>query len=187
MSGDPRIELASGMTFPLLNPSPADIKIKDIAHSLALQCRYNGHCRRFFSVAEHSVLCADLARDKGFPLALQRLVFLHDAAEAYVGDVTGPLKDLLPRFKPIERRIQTAIRCAFGLSYPIESDATLIKQIDIIMLASESRHLMFSCGRDWDLPEQSDSHIPIECWAPPKAEQYFLAKFTILFPESEIT
>lgn len=81
------IQTFTGKKFPLDKPDPALIDIEGIAHALSLLCRFNGHCTRFCSVAEHSV---HVAREIDLDLAMEGL--LHDAAEAYLGDVHSPLK-----------------------------------------------------------------------------------------------
>jgi hypothetical protein len=84
------MQLLSGKAFYVTDPKPEDIDILDIAHSLSMQCRYNGHTKGFYSVAEHSVLVANLV-----PPRLRLQALLHDASEAYVGDVIRPIKRLL--------------------------------------------------------------------------------------------
>lgn len=95
--------------FDILEPEKYAYDIEEIAHSLSQLCRYTGHCKTFYSVAEHCVLVSQLVPR---PFALAGL--LHDASEAFVGDVSSPLKKLLKDYKPIEHRIQDAISSHFG-------------------------------------------------------------------------
>lgn len=88
----PMIEVASGGFVDLLNPDPGTITLEDIARGLANTCRYGGHVKRFYSVAEHAVLVRDLLRSRGAGPSCQLAALFHDAAEAYLGDVVAPLK-----------------------------------------------------------------------------------------------
>ena len=81
----PTITLASGRLFDFLDPHGSDFSIEDIAHGLAHVCRYAGQCRAFFSVAEHSIIVSDLVTEFAYE------ALLHDAAEAFIGDITRPL------------------------------------------------------------------------------------------------
>jgi hypothetical protein len=106
--------------------SANDVDIEDVAHALSHLCRYNGHCPVFYSVAQHCVR-ASLAVPKQFALS----ALLHDAAEAYIGDVTSPLKALLPSYTALERMILGEILIRFGqnptLPQPVrEADRALL-------------------------------------------------------------
>ena len=90
-----RIELYTGGFLDFEKPDPAQIKLHDVAHGLAQLCRYTGQTRHFFSVAEHACLVANRLRKLGEPLMVQWEGLHHDNAEAFVGDVNRPLKDLL--------------------------------------------------------------------------------------------
>jgi len=104
------IQTISGKKFPLEEPDPSRIDIEDIAHALSLLCRFNGHCTKFHSVAEHSVhVSHEIAQD----LALVGL--LHDAAEAYLGDMPSPLKKKLSQFSEFEHKMEVAIAERFGI------------------------------------------------------------------------
>jgi 5'-deoxynucleotidase YfbR-like HD superfamily hydrolase len=83
------INTVSGIEMDLLNPTPEMIDINDIAHSLGMQCRFGGHVSMFYSVAQHSVFVAGKA-----PAELRKHALLHDAAEAYLQDITAPLKNI---------------------------------------------------------------------------------------------
>src|SRR5690349_6806238 len=96
----------SGVQFDLLKPDPSVVHLEDIAHALSHLCRYTGHCNRFYSVAEHSVIVSLMVPPSEPKLAMQGL--LHDATEAYVNDLARPLKDLLPEYKEIEMRVWLA-------------------------------------------------------------------------------
>lgn len=119
----------SGTYFDPLNPRVEDVHLADIAHGLAHICRYGGHVASFYSVAEHSLhVSAQVWRtfgDKEVALA----ALLHDATEAYIGDVVRPLKNLLPEYKEIEHRLARVIEQKFGLK-PHATEAAAIKVCD---------------------------------------------------------
>lgn len=118
------ISTVSGRFYDLLAPEKYEYDIEEIAHSLSNLCRYTGHSNVFYSVAEHSVLVSRLVPER---LALCGL--LHDASEAFCGDVSSPLKKLLPEYQAIEDGVQKAIADYFGLEYPSRRKFTkLIKE-----------------------------------------------------------
>lgn len=131
----------SGKHFDLIDPQPDMIDLLDIAHALANCCRYAGHSRAYYSVAQHSVLASQIVPTD---FALEAL--LHDASEAYIGDVTRPLKHLLPDYRAIEQKIEAAIRSAFGLP---ENQSDEVTFADRVMLATERRDLMPADDTEW--------------------------------------
>lgn len=138
---NPSIETASGREFNFLRPDPESIHIDDIAHALSHLCRYTGHVREFYSVAQHSWIVSHIVPQE---FALHGL--LHDASEAYLGDVSSPLKRLLPDYRGIEEMVQAAIYCRFGLD-PAEPQE--VRRADRIALVTEKRDLMSSDWRLW--------------------------------------
>ncbi len=137
----PEIQLVSGKYFDLLNPHRSEITITDIAHALSNICRYTGHCRRFYSVAQHSVLVSRIVPP---PVAMQGL--LHDMSEAILGDVSAPLKSLLPDYKRLEAAVDAALFDRFQL--PNFLDPT-VKHADYVALATERRDLMYKSPEQW--------------------------------------
>ena len=134
--GGPYIQTYSGIAFYPLDPRPEEIFIEDIAHSLSNVCRFTGHCKHFYSVAQHSDLVSRLCAPED---ALWGL--LHDASEAYVADVARPLKhshEWMP-FREVERRVMLAVAERFGLP-PREPDS--VKRADSQALGIEARSLM---------------------------------------------
>lgn len=107
------ITTSSGKFFDILKPEEYDYDVEEIATALSNICRYTGHVNRFYSVAEHSVLVSRIVPER---LALAGL--LHDASEAYLGDMSSPLKKLLPEYKAIEDRVQRSIATYFQLPFP---------------------------------------------------------------------
>jgi uncharacterized protein len=130
------ITIKSGTRFYPLDPKESEINIEDIAHSLSLICRYNGHCDRFYSVAEHSLYCMQAAGDNT-KLALACL--LHDASEAFIGDMTRPLKYNIPAFIEIEDSIQYVIWKKFNLN---NLDFVKIKEIDNRVCSTEKEFIL---------------------------------------------
>jgi len=131
---NPCILTASGRYFDFIDPSVRDIHITDIARALSRICRFTGHTAQFYSVAQHSVLVSHVVPKR---FALEGL--LHDASEAYLGDVSSPLKQLLPDYRDIERRVEDAIRLKFRLS---SSAADSVKDADLRLLVTEKRDIM---------------------------------------------
>lgn len=144
MSGNPWTQTFSGLAFDLVAPDRSMVSIKDIAQSLANQCRFNGHCKRFYSVAEHCLYVSRVV-----PRAYARQALLHDAAEAYVGDVVSPLKPLLGNYRDIEQRVWWAICDRFNMP---EALSEPIKAADARMLSTEAEYLLLPPPRPWPGP-----------------------------------
>jgi len=130
----PSIRMRSGKRFYYLDPRPEEVSIEDIAHSLANQTRYNGHAG-FYSVAQHSVMCAEVAADLGYSSEVQFQALMHDAAEAYLGDVPAPLKGLLPDFRRIESIVEGIVGQAFDLPAVLDPK---VREIDLRVLVTEA-------------------------------------------------
>lgn len=124
------IRTVKGNPFNLLRPEPSMVELEEVAHSLSMQCRYNGHVPSFYSVAEHSVRVSVLLEDDGHSVDVQMAGLLHDAAEAYCGDMVRPLK-LIPElgipFDEIEDGIAIAVFAGLGHSdlYPLSESVHL--------------------------------------------------------------
>lgn len=131
------IRVRSGSYFDLTDPKSDQFTFGDIAGALAKICRFGGQINCFYSVAEHLLHCADQAQADGLPLESQRAVMLHDAAEAFVGDMVKPLKMLLPEYSEIESRVEAAIAAKFHIDFAREASA--VSKIDREMLIAERR------------------------------------------------
>lgn len=167
----PYVSTFLGNRFFLTNPRIDDVAIEDIAHGLAYQCRFNGQTRVFYSVAQHSLMVMSLVPEK-----LQFSALLHDAAEAYLGDMVKPLKNLFPEFSVIEARVMAIIGHRFGLDLTHLDPA--IKQADLIALATEKRDLMPHSVETWcNLHEIPPLPLPIQAMSPQEAKTAFLDAF----------
>lgn len=167
------ITLYGGGYFDFIEPARSEIRIIDIARGLSNICRFNGQGRYgdgFYSVAQHSVLVSRLVEPQHAFAAL-----MHDAAEAYVGDMTGPLKQLCPDYKAVEKRVEAAIFARFGIEAPLHPS---IKQADLRLLRTEQRDLSSGPRDDWS---GLDAYEPMEerivPWAPAAAAAEFLARY----------
>ena len=125
-----------------LNARPDQILIEDIAHSLSLMTRANGHCRQFYSVAQHSINCALEAKKLGLSPRVQLACLLHDAAEAYIADIPRPVKHRLSGFAELEEYVQAVIFQRFGLGDMTDDEWEAVARIDDALLHAEFRALM---------------------------------------------
>lgn len=141
------IETFTGRRFWPLEPRADEIQLVDICHALSLVCRYTGHCKQFWSVGAHTLLVHDLIEEMDSEYGLEAL--LHDASEAYLADITRPVKKNLKEYKSYERRLELVIAERFGIVYPYPSE---VKEADEIALAIEVTNLFESRGRDWGMP-----------------------------------
>ncbi len=169
----PAITTISGKSFDFINPTPEMVCIADIAHALAHGCRFNGHVTRFYSVAQHSVLVSHIVPDE---YALAGL--LHDAPEAYLGDVTSPLKSILPDYKEIEKRVERAVFACFNLP-PVVPD--IVKMADLVLLATEKRDLMHEDDTNWEcIKDVIPMDSKIQALKPEKARELFITRYAEL-------
>ncbi|MGY8666255.1 hypothetical protein Q3C01_28440 [Bradyrhizobium sp. UFLA05-109] len=170
----PTIMLRSGAWFDFCAPASSDFTIEDIAHGLANTCRYSGQCDDFYSVAEHSILVSQVADGCEFE------ALLHDAAEAFVGDITRPLKQMLPDYKKIEIEVERAILDRFGISWPLPEK---VKLADLRVLAAEQRQIMPEGTDTWAREQRVDpAPIVVRHLSPKDAKRIFLERFEALQP-----
>ncbi|MEG6586276.1 hypothetical protein [Dendrosporobacter sp. 1207_IL3150] len=126
--------------FPL-SPREDEVKIEDIAHALSQMCRANGHFKTFYSVAQHSINCANEAKTRGLSNRLQLACLLHDASEAYISDVTRPVKCYLEEYRKIEHKLQQVIFSRFGIGDLTHEEISIVDEIDNVLLYFEFEHL----------------------------------------------
>lgn len=170
---DDEIMTYSGIVFRPLEPEPHMIVIEDIAHALANSCRYTGHVREFYSVAQHSVLLTALVDAVDPDSMLWGL--LHDASEAYLSDLARPVKqqpELGDTYRACEERLMYAVAERFGLDMPIPES---VHWADDVVLRAEQRDLMPGTYPQ----EEADKWFPytISGWTPQFAEKRFLDQY----------
>ena len=156
------ILLHSGVLFDVFNPNLEDINIEDGAHGLSLLCRYGGHSPKFYSVAQHSVLCS---LEKGTPKE-QMEFLLHDLTEGFgMVDLPSPVKRQIPEYVRIENNLQKIICQRFDLSYPLSKKT---HEVDRKMLEFEYKSFFEKPNDLFDF------------WSPEKSKEKFLARFSEL-------
>ena len=166
------IQTVSGKRVDLPTPKLDQIDINDIAYALAMKCRFNGQCRKFYSVAEHSVRVSWL-----LPPRLELAGLLHDANEAYLPDLPRPVKELIPDYKRVENLTEEAINKKYEIELSDE-DKRQIKRADNVMLSTEGRDLMGDTT-GWGLTE-TPLYRPIRPLTIDGARWWFLDTFNKL-------
>ncbi len=164
---------------------PGEINIDDIAHALSMKCRFSGHCRSFYSVAEHSVRVSRLV-----PPHARAWALMHDAAEAYLPDIASPIKDsiyvdlepgMMIPFASLERLLLQAIANRFGLISDMPPE---VKDADLVMLATEARDLMAPPPEPWSqIPGIEPDAGIIKPWTPDEAEHQFRCRALEVLPQ----
>ena len=177
------VETRSGRRVSVDNPQPDQFDIKDIAYALSNTCRFNGHCSGFYSVAEHSVVVA-----LRLPRELQLAGLLHDATEAYLGDIPSPIKQFLPDYKKLEGRFEAAIAEKFAtpersvVPRCTAKEYAQIKLADHDALYTEAHFLIPSQGKDWTFfqgPVKFKVNYKLKpvCLPPSEAFKLFMGMF----------
>jgi hypothetical protein len=176
------IQTFTGKKFYPLEPVLEEICIEDIAHSLSMQCRFGGHCKEFYSVAQHchAMVTGWFPGSRNKELA--KYALLHDASEAYLSDIPRPLK-YLPEFqfyRDAEKHLSEMIYIRFGLN-PVEPAE--IKRIDWELLCEEamSPRLMSPLHPEW--VGRCEPVMSFSKCSPERAEEIYLAKFHQLFSD----
>lgn len=168
-AGLPMNTVSGRIVWPI-DPDPASIAIDDIAHSLSQLCRYNGHTRRFYSVAEHSVLISEAV-----PPCDALWGLLHDASEAYLGDLIRPVKAFVPGFADREAVMLAAIARAFGLAG--DTVPASVHDADRRILVDEMAVLLPPFPPHITPPPGPPLGVMIAGWAPAAAKLRFLDRF----------
>ena len=164
--------LSTGRVWFLEHPWSRDMDIEDIAHALSHLCRFGGHCREFYSVAQHCVLAYREAKRMNLSKRGRRAVLLHDASEAYLVDVPRPLKFLLPKYREMEAVLQCLVASRFQTTYP---HPPYVTSIDDRMLVTEQAALMPPSPAY--LPDVEPFGILIGSWGPEVAKACFLEAY----------
>ncbi len=175
------ISTISHIRFDPTKPEWQDIEIEDIAHALSYITRANGHFNVFFSVARHSINCALEAKERGHSSRVQLLCLLHDAAEAYIGDMTRPLKMKIPAFGEIEKEYQKIIFSKFIADDITDGEKALTRAVDDTMLY----HEFLKYNGEKLLAEEPEIHIDIkkDIKSPEETKAQFLSLFNELQKE----
>lgn len=160
------IQTYTGRKFWPLEPRAEDVRVEDIAHALSMICRFGGHCKRFYSVAEHCILVSQQVGIHGL---------LHDAAEAYLLDIPSPVKVLLPEYKLAEEEVLLAIYEALGITVPSAGEEMAVKEADKRMLATEKVALHKQTSQ-WALATPYDD-VDILFLSPAHAEERWIEAF----------
>jgi 5'-deoxynucleotidase YfbR-like HD superfamily hydrolase len=175
----PFLQTVSSRWVNPFDPDPEQLDAGDIARALANQCRFGGHCRVFYSVAQHSVIVSELVEQRGGDVEDVFAALMHDAGEAYLGDMPHPLKHrsaLGAAFKEAEAHLERALRERFR----IKPDVPAIKPADRALLATERR--VFS-AETWHWPELEGVEpldIELTAWSPDEAARAFAERFAAL-------
>ncbi|HET6548471.1 MAG TPA: hypothetical protein VFG79_08450 [Solirubrobacter sp.] len=175
----PYLQTVSSRWVNPFDPDPEQLDAGDIARALANQCRFGGHCRVFYSVAQHSVIVSELVEQRGGDVEDVFAALMHDAGEAYLGDMPHPLKHrsaLGAAFKEAEAHLERALRERFR----IKPDVPAVKPADRALLATERR--AFS-AETWHWPELEGVEpldIELTAWSPDEAARAFAERFAAL-------
>ena len=175
----PYLQTVSGRRVDPFDPDPSQLDIGDIARALGNLCRFGGHSRVFYSVAQHSVIVSELVEQRGGDAEDVFAALMHDASEAYLGDMPHPIKHRSPlgaAFRAAEEHLEAAIRDRFG----IRADVPEIKRADPALLATERR--AFS-AESWHWPELDGVEpldLELRAWTPDEATAKFAARFAAL-------
>lgn len=141
------IEVISGGQFHFVEPRQDEIRVEDVAYSLSRLCRYNGHTRRHYSVAEHCCLMADWVAEQEWSTPRDVLTALHhDDAEYIIGDLPRPVKVMMPQFKEVETVLDQALARKFGTVWPFPD---WLKELDARILVDERRSVMNPSDNEW--------------------------------------
>lgn len=180
----PWIQTATERVFNFLQPDVNDISIRDIAHALSNICRFTGHVGEFYSVAQHSVLVSYLVNP-----VYAREALMHDASEAYLGDVHSPLKRELPEYQKIEAECMRAIEKKFGLAAGPIKDVVAADELAFKM--ETVRFFHYKCPLWLKYVDNPQVYVesefrPIQALDPADARETFIARYHELF-EADLT
>lgn len=176
----------TGVKFYLTDPHPDDVRIKDIAHALSMICRFGGHTTEFYSVAQHLVHCTDLVASwEPENVKLQLDTLLHDASEAYLGDVVRPLKYSMPKYLDLEAKTMDVIYEGLKIEFPNVMDNATIKLADDTLLMTERQEFIRHKDNDWRI-DAKPLDIELGSLSPTAAEYQFFTKYHELRAQLEV-
>lgn len=160
------IRTISGQYVNVFEPNPDTLLIEDIAHALSNQCRFGGHLPRFYSVAQHSLLCYLIAKEDDKYDAL-----MHDASEAYLLDFPKPIKLEIAQYNEIEHHLMMVLSEKFKFNYPKSIE---VEKVDHYLLKWEWNSIMLDGLDSADL-----NFPPIDCMTPDEARKAFLLAYNV--------
>lgn len=172
------VETYTGGQFDLFEPDPDEVRRQDIAAGLAHTCRFGGHCKNFYSVAHHSI---HVSRELSDETPRIRLIgLLHDAGEAYLGDIPRPLKAKFDLFDQIEEQILDAVWSASEIHPPTDDEWGKVMAADDRLLAYEATNIL----EDGSWAESSrDLGYALQSHSCEEIRNEFLARWESLFIE----
>lgn len=164
------IQTYTGKVFDLLNPRPEDICVEDIIHSLSNLCRFTGHSSEFYCVGQHCVIVSRLVSPENALCGL-----LHDASETYLGDVSGPLKSCLARYRSIEKAVNAALAVKFDIPALLPEE---VKEWDMRLLLREAELFLGPQTQPWkNLRNYEPADVQIDPMTPLEARHMFMKRF----------
>lgn len=180
------IQTSNGKFFNFEDVSNFDYDISEIAHALSKICRFTGHSDEFYSVAQH---CVEASHFVPQEYALEAL--MHDASEAYLGDVSTHLKSLLPEYKVLEHEVEAAISLQYDLAFPLPD---CVKEADMFMLAAEKTAFLGETvydSEEWQsVRDMREKYAGLDlyarrlkAWEPIRAQREFIERFLELAKE----
>lgn len=182
-----KIQLYSGTMFNPLKPDPAAITIADIAHAGAMQCRYGGHCKFFYSVNEHAILVSNMLEEWGFDVRVQLQGLLHDSDEALgLPDLPRPVKVNMPEYKKAGERVQEVVFTKYGLGWPMDP-AVHLADNSILFLYERPKLMGLINDSFWNYDGELRKSVyavrpeNIQGMAPEQAEYIFNMRFEHLY------
>lgn len=174
------METHTGRKFFPAAPKAEDLTIFDIAHALSLKCRYSGHTKSFYSVAEHSVSLALYARYLRLPAATQFHFLMHDGNEAYLPDVCRPIKHFFPDLIIMEKNLDATIRAWCDLDQEVPA---IVKEFDSRIIRDERTQVMMASPNAWQTDALQPLGVVLHGYLPAVAEARFLQAYQTIAHE----
>lgn len=165
----------TGVIMYPLSPKESDFHIEDIAHALSLMTRANGHFEYFYSVGQHCIACSREGEIRGYSPKVCLALLLHDASEAYLSDITRPVKISLPDYCRIEKELQKVLFAAFGIHELSGEEIAMISEIDDAMLCYEFEKLHRNGGFEREYHLQGDHSLSFCDMS--EVERLYLSRF----------
>jgi hypothetical protein len=174
------VETYTGRKFYPALPRVEDLTILDIAHALSLKCRYGGHTRTFYSVAEHCVVMALFARHLGLSARVQYHLLMHEGGEGYLPDVPRPIKHFFPDLIVMEKNLDATVREWSGLDHELPPE---LKEFDSRIIRDERMQVLTPSGNKWQTDELVPLGVICQGWTPAVAEVNFLQAYQTISRE----